>query len=638
MDRFLVILTIAAVVAIGAILLFDIDISAARYFRNDVIVRDAWPASEIARPIYSDTAAWSLWLPSDWFVWDSIRAGHLPLWDRLQGGGYSPVLTVQNGVFHPFRWIVAAVPRNQSPSVLIVLILYASLAGGWLCFRALQASNAAAIAGALIYTLSGPVASCIQWSGAALPLAHLPWVVYFMLRRKFFALTIAIALLLLSGHPTLIGITLLLALALGAGRAPAPSPPRAGGGVGAPLVLGSIAGALLLTAFAFLPVVLAWPRLWTYKVETHHGSSYLLYTTEQWWRGLWSMVWDLHPRGAVIDSDTFYLYFGPAALLLAIVGMYKALQRPFGGVLIFTTLGFSIFMLPGPWMAEIAELRVVYWANRWYYSGAFAFLIAAFAAWGFDALRGRWRLVAYAAAAIVAVQYGVRMERVLAPQRWQPIVGGKVVELLRGERITGFIGLAHLPNASRITGIEDVRWQAAIFTRRTEQFWEAIDPHLRRWSFPTFHVTDRVESDRLRDFGVRYVVESRLPQDQRPSHIAELPIVYSAPSVNIRRIPGTIRPRAHFADGQGEVRVSYPDDQHVILATHSQKGGLVVLHDAYDEGWRSTKPVDILSRGIVVPAGDQRIELEYVLPGFRIGLIVSALALIGLKYAAYRAR
>ena len=92
MDRFLIVLTIAAVVAIGAILVFDVDISAARYFRNDVVVRDAWPASEIARPIYSDTAAWSLWLPSDWFVWDSIRGARLPLWDRLQGGGYSPVL------------------------------------------------------------------------------------------------------------------------------------------------------------------------------------------------------------------------------------------------------------------------------------------------------------------------------------------------------------------------------------------------------------------------------------------------------------------------------------------------------------------------------------------------------------------
>jgi hypothetical protein len=628
MDRFLVVLTIAAVVAIGAILVFDIDISAARYFRNDVVVRDAWPASEIARPIYSDTAAWSLWLPSDWFVWDSIRAGHLPLWDRLQGGGYSPVLTMQNGVFHPFRWIVAAVPRNQSPSVLIILILYASLVGGWLCFRSFEASNAAAIAGALIFTLSGPVTSCIQWSGAALPLAHLPWVVFFMLRRKFFALTIAIALLLLSGHPTLIAITLLLALALGLS------------GAGAPLrtfmiCVASIASAFMLTAFAFLPVMLAWPRLWTYKVETHHGSSYLLYTTEQWWRALWSMVWDLHPRGAVIDSDTFYLYFGPAALLLAIVGVYQALQRPFGGVLIFATLGFAIFMLPGPWMAQIAELPIVYWANRWYYSGAFAFLIAAFAAWGFDALRERWRLIAYAAAAIVAVQYGVRMERVLAPQRWQPIVGGKVVEFLRGERITGFIGLAHMPNASRITGIEDVRWQAAIFTRRTEQFWEAIDPHLRRWSFPTFHVTDRVDNDLLRDFGVRYVVESRL--EHRPSLIDTLPIVYSAPSVNIRLIPGEVRPRAHFLNGEA-VQVTYPDDQHVILTTHRKTGGLVVLHDTYDEGWRSTKPVNILSRGIVVPAGDQRIELEYVLPGFRLGLIVSALALIALKYAADRAR
>jgi hypothetical protein len=640
MDRFLVVFTIAAVVAIGAILVFDIDISAARYFRNDVVVRDAWPASEIPRPIYSDTCAWTLWIPSDWFVWDSLRGGMLPLWDRLQGGGYSPVLTVQNGVFHPFRWIVAAVPRNASPSVLIILILYAALAGSWMCFRLeLGASSGASSAGALIYAFSGAVASCVQWSGDAVPLAHLPWVAFFTLRAcrlrtigSVVALAFVIALLLLSGHPTHIAIILALAIALAASSLP-----------NVLMVTGSIAGALFLTAFAFLPAIVAASKLWTYKVETHHGSSYLLYTTEGWWRALLSMVWDLHPRGAVIDSSTFYLYFGPAVLLLAVTGAYKALQRPFGAVLIFVTLGFAIFMLPGPWMAGLAEFRPVYWANRWYYSGAVAFLIAAFAAWGFDALRQRWRPIAYLFAAIMAVQYGARMEQVLAPQRWQPVVGGKVIGFLRGERIVGFIGLTHQPNASRITGVEDIRWQSPMFTRRTEQFWETIDPHLRRWSFPTFHVTDRVDSGLLRDFGVRYMVESRLPQDQRPSHITDLPIVYSAPSVNIRRIPGnTIRPRAHFADGViGDVKVRYPDDQHVILTTHSKTGGLVVLHDAYDEGWRSTVPVNILSRGVFVAAGDQRIELEYVLPGFRAGLVISALtalALIALKYAADRAR
>ena len=108
--------------------------------------------------------------------------------------------------------IVAVVPRNQSPSVLIILILYASLAGGWFCFRAFEASSAAALAGALIYTLSGPVASCIQWSGAALPLVHLPWVVFFARRGRWVPLAFVVALLLLSGHPTLIAITLALGL------------------------------------------------------------------------------------------------------------------------------------------------------------------------------------------------------------------------------------------------------------------------------------------------------------------------------------------------------------------------------------------------------------------------------------------
>src|SRR4029079_18001387 len=74
----------AAVVIVAAMTAGRIDISAARFFRSDVVVRDAFPG--VTEPPYYDPAPYSLWLPSDWFVWESIRSGHLPLWDRVQGG------------------------------------------------------------------------------------------------------------------------------------------------------------------------------------------------------------------------------------------------------------------------------------------------------------------------------------------------------------------------------------------------------------------------------------------------------------------------------------------------------------------------------------------------------------------------
>jgi len=163
---------IAIVIVCGAIVAFRIDISAARFFESDVVVRDAFP--QVSEPRYYDPSPYSLWLPSDWFVWDSIRSGHLPLWERLQGGGYSPVITVQNGVFHPLRWIVAIAPRNMAPSMLIALAVMLAAWGTWLLLRDYGRSHSAAALGAILFVFSSPVLMNLHFSGDLLPLAHTP--------------------------------------------------------------------------------------------------------------------------------------------------------------------------------------------------------------------------------------------------------------------------------------------------------------------------------------------------------------------------------------------------------------------------------------------------------------------------------
>jgi uncharacterized membrane protein YfhO len=70
-----------------------------------------------------------------------------------------------------------------------------------------------------------------------------------------------------------------------------------------------------------------------------------------------------------------------------------------------------------------------------------------------------------------------------------------------------------------------------------------------------------------------------------------------------------------------------------------------VLHDAFARGWRAAVdnrdvpvlPVNILSRGVVVPPGRHRIELTYVPPGLIAGATISAIGLIVLVVAAWRA-
>jgi hypothetical protein len=683
-----------AAVATMCIVGFGIDISAARYFRGDVIVRDAWPPAAIEPSPFYDPAPWAIWIPSDQFVRSIVLREHLPLWDRLQGGGYSPVLTLQNGVFHPLRWMLAIVPRIDAPSVFLVWIETIAFTGMWLLLRrGIGLSVGATLVGTVLYVSSAACLSFVQFSGAALPLAHLPWVVLAQIaveRRRTFgwfaALTIAIALLLLSGHPLLIsvviavvgGIAFVLAIDAWSVR---------------PIVVLAASGgfAALLTAFALWPSVAARGELWSYKTSSYAGGVYAPFPDfEEWLRAAAAILIDRHRFGA--DGFQFSLYTGAAALALAFAGLLAALTTRPGAALFFVAAIAAAMAVPGPWLLEISELRPLRYMNRWYLSPSLAFFVAIFAALGLEALRMQKPLLRRAgivvAIAAVATCLGL-VPTVVTPEHVSDPVRGRAVDFLRAEasryRITGFTGETHLPNASQTTGIEDARISAPILTQRTHLWWLAIDPHNRRFAFPTTRVTDRLDSALVADFNVKYVLESRLlhdtmhniqgPRDLAKSAlIAKLPLALRLPSLDIRSIPAP-RPRAHFAanvvfartaavaekmlerdrtlaahiavvesppialpaNAQGDVVVHYgDDDSRVALDCQSPAGGLVVLHDSFDTGWRATVdgraatilPVNILSRGVVVGPGTHRIEMRYSPPGFRAGAIVSGAALL----------
>jgi hypothetical protein len=83
--------TAAALVAAVALLVgLDLDLSPQRYLRNDVLFRGADSVQELYRYPTMDPSPFSVALPTNAFVHRSLRAGELPLWDRRQGGGYSP--------------------------------------------------------------------------------------------------------------------------------------------------------------------------------------------------------------------------------------------------------------------------------------------------------------------------------------------------------------------------------------------------------------------------------------------------------------------------------------------------------------------------------------------------------------------
>ena len=128
-------ITIAFAVVLAAVIVFQIDISAIRDIACDGLYRDA---GQCRGERFLDPSPFAIWLPSDLFMWDSIRSGHLPLWERLQGGGYSPMLTFYNGVFHPVRLASTLMPRGIAPSAIIILSLCAGFLGTYLCARVMS--------------------------------------------------------------------------------------------------------------------------------------------------------------------------------------------------------------------------------------------------------------------------------------------------------------------------------------------------------------------------------------------------------------------------------------------------------------------------------------------------------------------
>ncbi len=680
------------VILLIAITVFRIDLSAMHDFEQDVVVRTTFPdRASIDR--YADSSPYSVWLPSDLFVWDSIRAGHLPTWNRLQGGGYSPLIGFQEGVLHPLRWVVAMFPRAVAPSALILLALAAGFLGMALLGVDLGYSPGAACAAAAIFALSSGTMSFAQFSGCLLPLMHIPWLAWSARRERLGAVCVAAALLFVSGHPLFIACALFAAMGVATAntsRRPAIS-----------LIAGTVLGAFLAGP-AIAPPLVGWGALWNYKTRTGASHSYVIYSLGGWLKAVRAVVSDVYPWGTCcLDLDAYFLYVGVPALILAIAGVAAAFRSRRGIALALFLCIALLVVVPGPWMAPL--IRIFSPFKTWYLLGFFICFLAIVAGAGFDAFSSRGTIGRAAAVVLTlaaAAIYVWRAQEILQPHRAVPIRESPAIAFLKSDhsifRVMSMRGQTHLANASRITGVEDLRIAAPMMSLRYHWWWQVIDPNVLLRSFPTTRVTPLLRSPLVADFNVKYVLQSRLEPattfrtnfdratlDRFLSPaLNPFPVVYRTPLIEIRRVDSA-RPRAHFAErvfgvtsfpdaveqlrknqwlpgvaevvenesrialperAIGSVAVRYPADSRVVLDVRSATGGLVVLHDTYAPGWEATVdgetapiyPVNLLSRGVVVKPGVHRIEMSYAPPGIVGGAAFSIAALLVLVLLSRR--
>jgi len=180
----------------------------------------------------------------------------------------------------------------------------------------------------------------------------------------------------------------------------------------------------------------------------------------------------------------------------------------------------------------------------------------------------------------------------------------------------------------------------------------------------------------LRLLGVTQLQQK--PQDP-PLHVKGVRLTYQGPDARLYRVEDAM-PRAFVVGGQhvvgsdteafdavtnplfdprtaavterhvagvgdsgsgGEASIVEYDPERVRIRARSNGPGMLVLSDTYYPGWKATvdghdvpvERVDYLLRGVPLAAGEHTVEFRYQPLSWRIGWIISLLALIGLAAA-----
>jgi hypothetical protein len=697
--------------AIALLVVGEWDISARRDLVFDVAMRGA--GVPLPSPRFADPSPFAVWLSSDLHVHDSIRRGELPLWDRSQAGGYSPLAYLQGGVLHPMRLLTAFVPRESAPSVLIVLAIAAQFIGTYLTGRSvLGCAPISSVAGAVAAICGSYFLSLIHYSGALIAFVHTPWLLNalhrWLLERsrwRWLGIVFVASLLLLSGHPSFILAAGLCATLFGIAQL-----------WGRPLrlwlcaVLVPIASALA-AAIATIPFLRAFEYSWTYKFEQ---PAYEIFAFDEWVDAISWILFDDPFALRTIDYGAFYAHLGSVAIVLAIAGIWKLrTDRTTGAAVAAGVVLGLLIAVPGPWMSPLASVVPFKFAKGWYLFGVPYFFTTLGVIGGVELLRSipvrtaRW--LPLLAILFLTLPSIPRISTVLdpAPLRSRPLASD-ATRFLHAQpgvfRITGLGGQLLLPNAGVWSGTEDLRITAPMLSRRYLRWLELADPEGARFSDATLKQNLDV-GPMLGAFNVGYVLQGKLPFRiadswiprekvkppireganekgfERPREIKDprLVLAFENEVLRIYRNQLGYRPRvwltreyvraSDMADAERilasnggasavspvvevksaplfEAQRSFQwrtalrvDEQSAVeIAVESSQPALLILNESFDSGWSvrvdgrnaPIHPVNLIARGVFVPAGNSMVRFEYSPPGFRIGAIASVLTILAL--------
>jgi hypothetical protein len=161
------------------------------------------------------------------YAWQTLLAGHLPLWDPLLGMGAPLLANYQSALLYPPNWLylalyaLAGAPLMAWGMALIAAIHLAWAGAGMAAIaRRLGLGALAQAVCGLAFGLSGYLVARLGFLSITSTAAWLPWVLLYLTprpgealssRRDYLKLVFCLAMLLLAGHAQTAWYTLLLA-------------------------------------------------------------------------------------------------------------------------------------------------------------------------------------------------------------------------------------------------------------------------------------------------------------------------------------------------------------------------------------------------------------------------------------------
>lgn len=168
-------------------------------------------------PFYRDLT--NYFYPLRYSLYESYRAGEIPLWDRHFAQGFPNLAAFQTGVFYPPHFIFYCLDFFPTIRVLFIFHFLVAALGTYCLLRYWGYSCSLAVIGSLLFTLGGVIVSLSNLLNHFQSAVWLPWVVLSWERvlltpkwSNFITFTLAAALQFLAGSPEMFMMSMGLAL------------------------------------------------------------------------------------------------------------------------------------------------------------------------------------------------------------------------------------------------------------------------------------------------------------------------------------------------------------------------------------------------------------------------------------------